>query len=371
MKDAKFAHVSGKFYSIIQEYRETQRKTSELYNPSPTIQREQRAQLQQWVDTQGQYLMVTGIYQWVRAFNGEWLDPGELDYDNLDEFDVLLVGWTGVDMELISNLKEARGKSKTPYIVACLDYGVDLFPNNLAIHYGGTFRRNMLDADLVFAAESRQREVLEFLLGKEVPLLYHPCSITELREVAERRRVYGREEKEKLAERSGQKLKLSVVIHSWRPDPVTPYLALNSNVSDRSRYRIFCYNIPESESERLLHCYDMIAAPLPYARFIEHIVDSYVVVDSYSVYSYGRMSIESAALGIPCIGSCTVESQRVLWPELTIDPYDIKKIRELSDRLYDDKDFYDEVVSYAQQALVGSYDLKSRREALLEHLGMA
>jgi len=69
----------------------------------------------------------------------------------------------------------------------------------------------------------------------------------------------------------------------------------------------------------------------------------------------GTFSLNCAVLGIPCIGNEKVDTQSVLFPELSVDVGDVFEARHMAGRLRDDKDFYEHVSHYARQAAYGSW----------------
>jgi hypothetical protein len=79
-----------------------------------------------------------------------------------------------------------------------------------------------------------------------------------------------------------------------------------------------------------------------------------------SRYKIGYMLMPSAAsgsfalncgyLGIPCIGYQKADTQKLLFPDLSIDVYDNKKALDLTSKLVSDSNFYNYVSDYAKQS---------------------
>ena len=59
--------------------------------------------------------------------------------------------------------------------------------------------------------------------------------------------------------------------------------------------------------------------------------------------SAGQFPLNCAYLGIPCIGYNDINTQRDLFPELSVDRGDIVRARKLVNKLNKDLDFYEEV----------------------------
>lgn len=55
----------------------------------------------------------------------------------------------------------------------------------------------------------------------------------------------------------------------------------------------------------------------------------------------GTFSLNCAYLGIPCIGNQKVDTQRICFPDLSVDAEDVKRARELANILKQDTYFYD------------------------------
>lgn len=73
--------------------------------------------------------------------------------------------------------------------------------------------------------------------------------------------------------------------------------------------------------------------------------------------TWGRFSLDCAAVGVPCVGSSRVEAQRRLFPRLTLDWLDGEGAVALVKRLLSDQALYDESVAAAQEELTSfGYD---------------
>lgn len=93
---------------------------------------------------------------------------------------------------------------------------------------------------------------------------------------------------------------------------------------------------------------------LPYmtwADWIEHISSYKYAVSLMPTVAAGTFSMNMAYHKIPCIGNENVDTQRILFPELSIDVNDIHMARFLAIQLLKDKDFYEHVSYYARNTL--------------------
>lgn len=64
----------------------------------------------------------------------------------------------------------------------------------------------------------------------------------------------------------------------------------------------------------------------------------------------GTFSLNCACFGIPCIGNEKVDTQAILFPELSVDVNDIHAARHLAIQLREDREFYEHIGHYAKTA---------------------
>jgi len=57
-----------------------------------------------------------------------------------------------------------------------------------------------------------------------------------------------------------------------------------------------------------------------YAEYIIQQANALINIDITHDYTYGRGVVDCAALGVPTIGSRTIEAQRRIWPMLAVEP---------------------------------------------------
>jgi len=72
--------------------------------------------------------------------------------------------------------------------------------------------------------------------------------------------------------------------------------------------------------------------------------------------SFGRLSAESAMVGVPCISNSACYMQKYCWPELSVEPYDQNKIASLLEQLIENKSFYQKVTKIAWRKITGYAD---------------
>lgn len=100
---------------------------------------------------------------------------------------------------------------------------------------------------------------------------------------------------------------------------------------------------------------------MDWATFMRTLKDYKYAVHMMRVSAAGSFNLNCAALGIPCIGNIDDDTQRLLFPKLSVHPDEISKAAGLMKKLVEDQDFYDEVVTYALEK-VKDFDLYGNKE---------
>lgn len=72
-------------------------------------------------------------------------------------------------------------------------------------------------------------------------------------------------------------------------------------------------------------------------------------------YAAGSFSLNCAYLKIPCVGWNSIDTQRILYPELSFDEGDMQAVRKKIKHLKENEQFANHVVEYAFKAYVDTY----------------
>jgi hypothetical protein len=118
-----------------------------------------------------------------------------------------------------------------------------------------------------------------------------------------------------------------------------------------------------------MHEFNFIIETKKFDSFIPLITDMFAIIETYTLYSYGRVSVEAAALGIPVIGFEGVGSIKKCFPELACkNPYSILEYHSKITHLIQDVDFYEHVCNYAVESSE-EYSFEHSRKVMLDFLG--
>lgn len=95
--------------------------------------------------------------------------------------------------------------------------------------------------------------------------------------------------------------------------------------------------------------------------WMKHLSTFKYAVSMMPTVAAGTFSMNCAYFGIPCIGNEKVDTQRLLYPELSLDVNDMHQARFLAKQLKNDKDFYEHTSFYAMKKLADSWHLDTKK----------
>jgi hypothetical protein len=276
---------------------------------------------------------ISGLFQWTNAFGGA------MDYprtpEDFEKYNVIHVNITPRNLMLIADLKPKLPKHCK--LVFNVDYSVDLWLNNFP--NPGLFLQELDKADCIFGVEPIQAETLEMLLHRPVHLIPHPSDIEGIGQLQTNER----------------KSMIGTMIHRYDKNYLLNAYALRHSLN-QSEWKT-CVFGGSYEPTDVAHLYDIQHAHLAFPELMKITSQLYAVIDTYTIHSYGRYTVEAAILGVPCIGPSCVSAQKRLFPETTIPSNDFPLLSYMIRKLTTDEDFYASVVEKCQNEIdYYSYD---------------
>lgn len=209
---------------------------------------------------------------------------------------------------------------------AFMQEGPSWFFQSLPLQQSLWFFNIMVQADFVLAHNDVDKEYYEGLLGK--PTFINPTLMIE--------------DNIKLSETKRENTIIGGNLVRW-------YGGFNSLiVAQEIDEKIYVPQMGRMEKEELL--LEEITH-LPYMQWNEWITE--LSKFKYAVHLNpntigGTFYLNCAYLGIPCIGNINTNTQRVNFPDLSVQPDDLQKAKKLIRRLKEDKDFYKHVSTEAK-----------------------
>jgi hypothetical protein len=286
----------------------------------------------------------SGLTNWGRVFKGCYHVPKSIAEYQM--FDVIHVNMTPHGVGTVKRIKSdiARIDGVKPKVVVNVDHAINMWEGFGNMEW---FLTDVNAADYVFCVHSIMANALSSLLNRCVYTIPHPTELEQFSELVE-------PEKFDIPT-------VCVMLHSYDQNCLIATEVLNQL---RKEHKIQCIAIGNANrnKEYLKWNYDQYIPGMPFASLMRVLSMCSVVIDTAITHSYGRVPVECAAIGTPCITGNTVESGRILWPELVVDIMDAKSIRsKLEMMLFDNLELLDNMIRTAKEDVV-HYGYQSCRE---------
>ena len=290
--------------------------------------------------------MMSGCYQWIRVFDSDIVNFWQVIEDP-EKWDVIQFNMDSLDMNMLFEVRRKIGWESSTKLVANMDYAPGIWKTSYPqpLHVKHAF----LQADRIFATNPEGRDWIERLTGRKVALITHPCETHVLKRIGT----------------TFKSEHVAIIYHRYDNEVFAPYLALHD-----IGYVISMVGYMESKDPRANYTKTMYDNVIPYLKFIDFVkllAESSVAYEPFSISSPGRATIDTGCVRTPTVGSNRVYSMRVVWPETCADPYDVKRLRELTLALIHNEDFRNDVVEQAYYN-VEFFGHKASREKYMQML---
>jgi len=284
-------------------------------------------------DTLAEQPARSGLYNWIFALGGEINTYWSIK-DRLEDYDVIQVNASPKDMPMIPLIREQLKNSSTMLVVnndyVCEyweKFGID------PLMYD-TYQRM---GDMVFGTEPHQTSNLV----EGAFCMPHPSNTKYLK---------------KLGTDFNAKNSIGFIFHWWAEQTYLPYKTLNKVKKENDKInmtKMFSYMDGKSPMQSWHGImFDRIVPLTNFPQFAQLIMGEACLYDPNPYHTYGRNGVECACWKQPVVGSDRVFSYSKLTPELTCDPFNTDKTRDIFktvlnkdvddilNRAYDDVEYF-------------------------------
>jgi len=277
-----------------------------------------------------------GFYNWLFAFKGDIMPWKNIEAQGdaksfLERYDVVHLNMAPVDQLLIPEIRKALGKSSSTKFVINNDYVAEQW-HKWNIHPKQYWHLQGM-GDMVFGTEPCQVSHM-IPRAKTIP---HPHWIKMLKKMApsETENSYG------------------VLYHWWEGKTHSPAIfdfKLKKEFP-KIESKFYAYREDVAEDKRWLRTFwDYKVPPMNFPEYIDDLMTNKFVYEPTNSHTYGRNSVDLAAIGIPMIGSDRVWSMKYCFPKTSHDPWRMDKTLNVARRILKESRFRQEVIDYAQDA---------------------
>lgn len=266
-------------------------------------------------------LCISGLYLWAKAFKGTFGFP--VFPEDTEEFNLIHVNITPRNIPLMSQLTPMINRKKTKLLLN-VDHSIDLWQT--AFPYPQQLLETLDKADFLFGVEPDMCGMLSEALKRRVECIPHPVDTEQITKLKQHDRDQ----------------RIGVSIHRYLGNYILPWYGLK-NLPKGWVTTAIGAETPEFKP-KVHHLFPEVQGYIKFEKLMPFIATLYAMVESYTIRSYGRLTLECAALAVPVIGGNCVSSQGRCFPELTMGGFKTLEVQKLLKRLIEDPAFYTAVV---------------------------
>jgi len=290
-----------------------------------------------------EYPRRSGMYNWLYVFQGDMKPYDEVD--DFEKYDVVQLNMSPVDCIMIPEIKRKIPESSSTMLVLNNDYVAESW--GALNWHPKEYENYQRMGDMVFGTEPHQTSCM--IDGAYT--IPHPTNIKRLKKVGVK--SYYPEDN-----------KVGFMYHWWE-HKTYPSSLLGFKLKEKYgiRTRIYAYDGKQDESARWAKVmFDEHIPGLDYPDYVNHLLSNKFLVELSSCHTYGRNSVDTAALGIPTMGTDRVYSMAKCFPNMVADPFDFKSQMSVADKIMKGGKWLDEQMSIASDACeYFNYDNSKKR----------
>jgi hypothetical protein len=290
-----------------------------------------------------------GFFNWLQVFNGDLFqyDAKLMTKEWLEQYDIVHVNLPPADQLLIPKLRRTLSNNSKTKLVGNNDHVCEIW-HKFGNHYD-TYHDVQRQCDMVFGTEHHQTSHM-IDTAKVIP---HPHDIEVLKHMYTDMTYH----------------KVGVLFHHWEGKTFTTSILCDKIFKQFGMTsKVYAYENSKDECQRWGRIlFDEFVGGLAYPDFIDDLISNKIVIEPCSYHTYGRTTVDLAAIGIPCVGSNRVDSMRRCFPFTSFDPYDIAGQLKVIKQLLNDEQFKLKVIAYAKNASE-YYNYNNSRKRFLDAL---
>lgn len=288
------------------------------------------------------------INTWAKIMNGvvynvPLLEQGGygLDYDYFNDFDLIMLFLRQETIELGIKIKNSS-KAK---MVIFLDREVDYFTTHINRDLQARMVELLNIVDAVAVLHDESIPLFRALTSRPVSLVGLPYPVEKVQEMCP-------------PVQKRQEIELGSTIRSIFTHNQNALVNLGALAEVGIPGVVNILNPKEKEFIKSVREH----VPLPPIRFRYINIEGkehYITQANYSIlglhldcrYTWGRFTIDCAAVRMPCVAPSSFYTQKVLFPRLCVPFHDIEGAVALMKKLISDPEFYEDIVAYAQSQI--------------------
>jgi hypothetical protein len=267
--------------------------------------------------------------------------------DDLENYDVVQVNMSPMDMTIIPEIRR-RLKSSSTQLVLNNDYVCEYWGKfGIDPYYYDMLQRM---GDMVFGTEKHQ--VSNMINGSFC--LPHPTNTKVLKRLGS----------------DHESDSIGFLYHWWAGETYLPnrVCEIAKKKFDIKKSRVYGYDPKYDNTEKFQKImFDEKLPLMRFPQFAQMIQGERIVYDPNPCHTYGRNGVELACFRKPVVGSDRVQSYNKLFKPLTCDPFDTTKTLEIMDKVVRDTEEVQKAIDEAYKN-VEYYNYRNAKKRFMEAL---
>lgn len=276
-----------------------------------------------------------GMYNWMFLFKGTMIPFNLATKEKLEEFDVVQVNMAPVDQLIVREVyKKLKGSSTI--LIGNNDYVCEAW--DTWSQHPLQYAQAQEYPDAIFGTEEHQVSHLR----DDAYTIPHPHWIKMLKHI-------GNDDLDE------DKMEVGCMYHWWEGKTYTQSLLFQKLRETYPNLYSKLYGYGNTMHDKLKGwqrvMWDEISPLMDYPDFLRSLQTNKLFLENCSYHTYGRTTVDTAALGVPSIGTDRVFSMKHCFPEMSCDPFDLKQLQYIANRVLKRGSWLDEQMDYAYEAV--------------------
>jgi len=271
-----------------------------------------------------------GYYNWLFLHKGEML-PFSQDID-FEKYDVVSMNMSPVDQVLVPQVRAKIPKSSSTLLILNNDYVAEAWTTwgTHPIHYENI----QALGDVCYSTEPHQVS----LMREGTYTIPHPHWIKTLKHLN--------------VQWNHSSNNIGAIYHWWSGKSYIESLLFYKLQRKYPKLwsRLYAYYGKDEMRRWQKVLFNEQMKLLPYPEYLRSLATNKFLLENCRYHTYGRNTVDTAALGIPSVGSDRVFSMKLCWPEMCCDPIDGKKMMEIMEKVIKGGSWLDKQLDYAYEA---------------------
>ena len=272
-----------------------------------------------------------GMYNWMFVFKGSMKPIWMMEKKDFENYDVIQVNMSPVDQILLKEIRDRLPKSTSTLLIANNDFVCETWED--WDQHPLQYLQTQDIADGVFGTEYYQTSMLR----DDAFIMPHPHWIHMLKKIGN-------------PDLDLNRFRVGCLYHWWEGSTYIKSLVLEKlrKKFPKLETRLYGYFGKKDKNARWLKTmFDKVMPLMQYPDFQRSLMTNRFVFEGGAYSTYGRTTVDTAALRIPAIGTSRIWSMRHCYPEMCCEPHNANRLVDIMSKVLTDDEWLQKQLDYA------------------------